>query len=163
MKSLDKNKCYITRKMQKELWDKYYALDEEIKETTIAMGISDSIDSDLRENPEFMELRVKAMYTLPAQKRELFQKLNNVVIIEEMEEYKNFDGITVIMGSTVLLEIDGEEEQYTITGTEKGDLKNNILSAKAGLAEAILYHKIDDVVPFNDMIIKILKVEKADI
>ena len=119
------------------------------------------MDSDLRENPEFMELRVKAMYALPKQKKELYEKLKNVVIIDDMEEYKQFDGKTVIMGSVVTLDIDGDTEVYTILGTEEGDVENGIINVNAGLAQAIIYHEVGEVIPFNGMTIKILKVEKA--
>lgn len=157
-----KNKVfYLTKKGEKTLWDKYYSIQEEYNKTTLAMGVSDSIDSDLRENPEFMELRVKAMYSLPREKQNIYAKLRNVIIIEEMEEYKNFDGETVIMGSIVTLDIDGEEEIYTIVGTEEGDLNNNSMSENAGLSQAILYHKVGDKILFNGMKIVIKKVEKA--
>lgn len=161
MKTLDKDVCYTTRKGEEELWRRYHSIDEEIKKTTLAMGVSDSIDSDLRENPEFMELRVKAMYALPNQKSELFQKLRKVIIIEDMEEYKNFDGETVIMGSAVTLDFEGEEETYTTLGTENSDVDNNILSAHAPLMEAILYHKVGEIINFNGMEVKIKKVEKV--
>lgn len=161
MRKIEDGVCYITRKGEEKLWEKYNSIEEEYVKTTQAMRVSDSMDSDLRENPEFMELRVKAMYALPKQKKELYEKLKNVVIIDDMEEYKQFDGKMVIMGSVVTLDIDGDTEVYTILGTEEGNVENGIINVNAGLAQAIIYHEVGEVIPFNGMILKILKVEKA--
>lgn len=156
------SRFYISRKGEQALLEEYYGIDDEIKKTTRAMGVSDSMDSDLRENAEFMELRVKAMYTLPNRKRSLYEKLKSRVIIEDMEEYKNFDGKTVIMGSVVTLQIDGDIETYTILGTDEGDINKDILAENAALTQAIMSHKVGDTIPFNDMEIKILDIRKKD-
>jgi len=163
MKNLNNEVFYISRKGEEALLKEYYGIDDEIKATTRAMGVSDSMDSDLRENAEFMELRVKAMYTLPGKKRELHEKIRNKVIIEDMEEYKNFDGTKVIMGSTVTMRRDGEVETYTILGTNEGDISQNILSESAPLVRAIMNRKVGEVVPFQDIFIEILEIKKAEL
>ena len=84
------------------------SIDAEIQQTINEMGKSAKRDNDLRENPEFMELRVKAMHTLPTKKEKLCWKVKNAVIIEETPEYLNFDGNTVIVGSTVTFTMEGE-------------------------------------------------------
>ena len=101
------------------------------------------------------------MYSLPREKQKIYNRLRNTVIIEEMEEYKNFDGETVIRGSVVTLEIDGEIEVYTIAGTEESDLDNCVLAENTNLARAILHHKNGDKIPFNGMEIIVKKIEKA--
>ena len=65
---------YLTRKGERALREKYDSIQDEYNKTTLAMGISDSIDSDLRENPEFMELRVKLCI--------LYQEKNRKYIID---------------------------------------------------------------------------------
>ena len=80
-------------------------LEEEMALTEKKMGESVKRDNDLRENPEFLELRVKAMYTLPAKKQELLSIVKNALILEESEEYQNFDGSTVIIGSKSLQKV----------------------------------------------------------
>mgnify|MGYP001066017758 CR=1 FL=1 len=62
----------------------YESIDLEIQKTLKKMGESAKRDNDLRENPEFMELRVMAMHTLPAQKEELYWKIKKAVIIEKI-------------------------------------------------------------------------------
>lgn len=136
------------------------SIDAEIQQTINEMGKSAKRDNDLRENPEFMELRVKAMHTLPAKKEKLCWKVKNAVIIEETPEYLNFDGNTVIVGSTVTFTMDGEEEKYTILGTTEGDWKNGIIACDTMLAETMLGKHVGDTFDCNSMIGTIKKVEK---
>ena len=44
-----------------KLCEEYHSMDQKITDTQRKMGESAKRDNDLRENPEFMELRVKAM------------------------------------------------------------------------------------------------------
>lgn len=163
MNNLFDNAFYATRKGYEILEKEYYSITDEYKATTRAMGKSDEMDSDLRENPEFMELRVKAMYELPNKKRQLFERMKNCIIIEEMEEYKNFDETKVIRGCTVDLKIDEEIETYTILGTSEGNLEKNILSESAPIVRAILGKNVGNTVQFNDSIIQILAVKKFEL
>ena len=123
------------------------------------MGKSAKRDNDLRENPEYMSLRVKLMYELPQKKKRLYESCKNSIIIEDMEEYKNFDGTTVIIGSEVQLLIDGEEECYKILGNCEGGLEETI-SCVAPLAQAILNKRVGDKIKFRDMQICILAVKR---
>ena len=70
----------ISKKGYEKLCEEYHSMDQKITDTQRKMGESAKRDNDLRENPEFMELRVKAMYTLPAEKEQLYKKylLNNI-------------------------------------------------------------------------------------
>ena len=117
----------------------------------------------MRENPEFMELRVKAMYELPKKKKGLWNKYNSAIVIEETDEYKNFDGDTVIRGCRVKININGNEEcEYEIKGSEEGDINNNILSCDAPITQVLLGRRRGEKIEFNDMKIEILKVMKVD-
>lgn len=153
-------KEYISRKGHEELYQRYLEIDKQIQDTMRKMGESAKRDNDLRENPEYMELRVQAMYTLPQHKENLFTRYQNAVIIEETEEYKNFDGNTVIMGTKVKLLIDGEEEEYEILGNKEGNLKLSILSCEAPIAKAVIQKHLKETIQFNGMEISILAIEK---
>lgn len=153
-------KEYISRKGHEELYQKYLEIDKQIQDTMKKMGESAKRDNDLRENPEYMELRVQAMYTLPQQKENLFTRYQNAVIIEETEEYRNFDGKTVIMGTKVKLMIDGEEEEYKILGNKEENFKLSILSCDAPIAKAVIHKHLKETIKFNDMEISILSIEK---
>ena len=99
---------YVTKNGYDKLYENYLNVDNEIIEANRMMGESAKRDNDLRENPEFMGLRVKAMYELPAKKQSLWDKYNSAIIIEETEEYVNFDGNTIIRGCVVKINIDEE-------------------------------------------------------
>lgn len=152
---------YITKNGYKKLYEDYLNIDKEITEVNKMMGESVKRDNDLRENQEFMELRVRAMYELPAKKKSLWDKYNSAIIIEETDEYKNFDGNTVIRGCLVKIDIDEEEEcEYQIKGSDEGDISNDILSCDAPMIQFLLGHKVGETVIFNNMKINILAVER---
>lgn len=154
---------YYTKEGFERLKREYEQTEDEINDTTKLMGKSDEMDSDLRENPEFMELRVKAMYGIPNKRRALAEELSrNIVIIEDSDEYKNWDMNTVIRKCKVSVSIDGEPtEEYTILGHNEGNIHENILSCEAPLVLSMLGHKIGESVEFNGMKIDILNVGKV--
>lgn len=151
---------YISQNGYLKLYQEFLGISNQIGEINKKMGESAKRDNDLRENPEFMELRVKAMYELPRKRDELWQKYNAAIIIQEMQEYKQFDGTDVIIGAKVTLEFNGEECTYVILGNDEGDLENNILSCEAPLSKAIINRKEGEIIQFGKNTIKILKVEQ---
>lgn len=152
---------YVTREGYQKLYDEIGLQDILHDEIEKEMGRSVKRDNDLRENPEYMELRVKAMYAIPAQKRELLLKYQSAVIIEDTPEYINWDGETVIRKCKIVINYDGDEEVYTILGSNEGDFQNGILSCESPLVLALLGKKVGDVIDFNGSIIKIVSVKKA--
>lgn len=152
---------YISRKGYAELYQTYLDFDNQIAQYQKEMGESAKRDNDLRENPEYMALRVKVMYTLPEQKKIAYERYRNAIIIEDSEEYKNFDGTTIIKGTQVRLLIDGKEKIYTLLGSNEGNLKQNIISCDSPIAKALLSKKVGESIKFNNMEIVILSVKKA--
>lgn len=150
----------ISRAGLVKLKAEFEAIDAEIQKTLNEMGESAKRDNDLRENPEFMELRVKAMHTLPAQKEKLYWKIKEAIIIEETREYQEFDGTTVIVGAIVTFTMDGAEKKFTILGSTEGDFKNNIIACDAPLAQGMLGKHVGDVFSFNSRTIVIKKIER---
>ncbi len=153
-------KFYVTREGYEQLYNEISNIDKKHDDVEKKMGESVKRDSDLRENPEYMALRVEAMYGIPKMKQELVLKLQNSVIIEETEEYINWDGKTVIRKCDVDLLIDGEVESYKILGSNEGSLKDGILSCDAPMVTSILGHKVGETVEFNGMKIFIDNVSK---
>ncbi len=149
---------YLTRAGKQKIDQEYLNIDKEIMQTHKLMGESAQMDNDLRENPDFMALRFKAMYELPQKKKTLSELCQNAIIIEDMDEFKKFDGVTVIMGVTVTINFDGEKEIYHIVGTNEGDLQNNSISENSPIAQAILGKKVGETVQFRGMDITILSV-----
>ena len=156
------NMYYITRKGYEKLQKEYMEIDQELIELNKKMGESVKRDNDLRENQEFMQLRVQAMYDLPAKKKSMAEKCNNVCIIEDMDEYKNFDGKKVIIGSKVKLDFDGDICEYTILGADEGNIDEDVLSCEAPIAKELLGKEMGDEVLFHNEIIRILDVKRMD-
>lgn len=152
---------YITKKGYEQLYQDFLKTEYQINEIYRKMAESAKRDNDLRENSEFMELRVQAMYTLPEQRKQLFQRYQEAIIIEETDAYKNFDGKKVIMGSKIRLIINGSEKNYTILGNHEGNLKESILSCESPLAQELIGKKIGETVSFNGRKIKIISVERV--
>ena len=150
----------ISRKGYEKLCKEYHLMDQKIIDTQRKMGESAKRDNDLRENPEFMELRVKAMYTLPAEKEKLYKRMHDCMIIEECEFYKSFDGSKVIPGSKVVYDIDGETETLTILVDNESDLDNDIISAATPMAKALIDKHINETIDFNGMKIIIKSIER---
>lgn len=157
-----KNKYYVTKEGYEKLYNDINLMDKLHDEVEKKMGESVKRDNDLRENPEYMSLRVEAMYGVPNQKKELMMKYLNAIIIEDTEEYINWDESTVIRKCDIELEIDGELEKYTILGSNEGDLEKGILSCEAALVKSILGKKIGETTIFNGMQITIKKVSKIE-
>lgn len=154
---------YYTKEGFEKLEREIAQIDEEYVNTTLKMGVSDSLDSDLRENPEFMDLRVKAMYGLPALKAQLIKDKNNAIIIEDTEEYLNWDGESVSRKCKITILVDDdEEEEYTILGANEGNIKENILSCEAPLVLALLGHRVGEIVNYNGLNIQIESVKKIE-
>lgn len=150
----------ISKKGYEKLCADYQLMDQKIIDTQRKMGESAKRDNDLRENPEFMELRVKAMYTLPAEKEKLYKRIHNCTIIEECDFFKTFDGSKVIPGSKVVCDIDGEIESLIILGDNESDLDNDIISSTSPMAKALIGKHINEVIELNGMTIVINSIEK---
>lgn len=150
----------ISKKGYEKLCEEYQLIDQKIIDAQKEMGESAKRDNDLRENPEFMELRVKVMYTLPAEKKELYKRIHDCTIIEESEFFKTFDGSKVIPGSKVVCDIDGETEILTILGDRESDLDNDIMSSAAPMAKALIGKHINELIEFNGMEIIIKSIER---
>lgn len=150
----------ISKKGYEKLCHEYSMIDEKISNTQREMGESAKRDNDLRENPEFMELRVKVMYTLPAEKENLYKRIHNCMIIEDSDFFRDFDGTKVIPGSKVTYQIDDETEIFTILGDNESDLNNQVISCSSPLAKALIGKHINENIEFNDMHIIIKSIEK---
>ncbi len=151
---------YITRKGYEKLYQDFLQMESKIIEAHKKMGESAKRDNDLRENSEYMDLRVQAMYSLPEKRKQLFQRYQTAIIIEETDDYKKFDGTKVIIGSKVQLIFDGYEEEYTILGNEEGNLDEDIISCESPLAQVLIGKKVGETIDFNGISIKIISVKR---
>lgn len=105
---------------------------------------------------------VSSFYLEPGKKRELQKELVNATIIEETEEYLNWDQNTVIRMCKVGFTMNGKMQEYTILGKNEADIPNKILSCDAPLVLALLGHSVGDTLIFNNREIFIDNINPVD-
>lgn len=142
------------------------AILKELERQQGVMGWHADMDKDLRENPGFMQTRVKLTYELPYRLRELTEIIKKCKIIEDLEEYKNFDFKMVRIGARVGLQFEnGETVFYTILGYGESDTEKNFVSYFTPFAAALLGKSVGDEVELNSPSgvkkAKIISIEKG--
>lgn len=150
---------YLSKKGKKILEDRIDKVEKEIIETYKQMGESTKIDNDLRENPEYNDLQNKVSYKLPLEKKQLKETLNNALIIEEQDFYKNFNGNEVVIGTRVTLLYNGNKETYSIVGYGEEDPFENIISYNCDFAINLIGKKINEEYKYKNACIKVLDVK----
>lgn len=97
-------------------------------------------------------------------KQELGNNIKKAVIIQDMEEYLNFDENEkrVILGSKVTVRYAGDEpETFVLGGSEVNHIKEKgVVSAKTEFTNTIFGKRIGDIVELNNTTIEILDIEK---
>ncbi len=113
---------------------------------------------DLRENSEYKMAR-EHDETLSARRAQLQRELSQCEVIDFSKAPTDVVGI----GSVVTVEKDGKTQKCYIRGAWDSDPDKNIYSYKTPIAQALLEHKVGDVVETNieghKTIWKILKIE----
>jgi transcription elongation GreA/GreB family factor len=138
---------YVTRKGLGLLIKKQKDMTEDLENSIRAMGHSASLDNDLRENPEFMQLRTKVTYELPRKMADLDNIIHLARLINESEYIQNRDFHEVLPGMEVELEAeDGEVRIHSILGYEEGDPDKGIVSYLSPVGKKLLHKEVGDEV-----------------
>lgn len=148
---------YVTRKGLTLLAQKQKNLVEDLEQSTRAMGNSASLDNDLRENPEFMQLRTKVTYELPSKIAELENVLRLAQVINDSEHIQKQDFHEVLPGVEVAMESDdGDLRIHSILGYEEGDPQKGIVSYLSPVGEKLLHKMVGDevVLPLRGKLIR---------
>ncbi len=139
----------MTNDIQYLSQEKYDELKEElnflkkIKKIEIANRIDEARQmGDLSENAEYHAAREEMGWTV-ARIREITSILDHSEIIT-----KNSSSFASI-GSTIFVEVNGKEKQYTITGPQEADPINGKISNESPLGLAFLGKKKGDVVEIS--------------
>lgn len=151
------NTYYVTRKGLGLLAKKQKDLFEDLEKSTRAMGHSARLDNDLRENPEFMQLRTKVTYEIPSKLAELENVMRLSRLIDDTEHIQNQDFHEVLPGVEVELESDdGELRVHSILGYEEGDPQKGIVSYLSPVGEKLLHKEVGDevVLPMRGKLIR---------
>jgi len=112
---------------------------------------------DIRENAAYDAAKHDQGF-IEGRIREIEELLKRVEVIEE----DGTDRSVVRIGSTVTIEIDGEEETYTIVGAVEAKPSAGRISNESPVGRALLGHRVGDVVtieaparPFSARIVRI--------
>lgn len=105
---------------------------------------------------------VSSIYLEPGKKKQLQEELSTAIIIEETDEFLNWDYNTVIRMCKVGFTMNGIKQEFTILGKNECDTFNKILSCEAPLVLALLGHSVGDTITFRDKTIYIDSVKAIE-
>jgi transcription elongation GreA/GreB family factor len=139
---------------------------DDLENSTRAMGHSASIDNDLRENPEFMQLRTKVTYQIPNELAEIDRILRAHILIDQQDLFQSDKLDEVIPGTQITLQPDDDTPplELIILGLGDGDPSRGIVSYLSPIAAAVLHHTIGDEVRLpgrGETIFEIQKIQHA--
>lgn len=106
---------------------------------------------DLSENAEYDAARDEQSF-VEGRIQELTEVLRHVKVIDKEINKANF----VVIGSTVVVDIDGEQDEFTIVGSLEADPINGKISNESPVGKALLGAKVGEVVEVSTPIVKTL-------
>lgn len=138
---------FLSRKGLDALHFQQSNLIDDLSESTRAMGRSASLDNDLRENPEFMQLRTRVTYEIPVKLAEIQAILNTHILIEKTEAVRANIFDEVLPGMDVEIESqEGETRKFSIMGYGEGNPTHGVISYLSPVGAALLYKEVGDEV-----------------
>jgi transcription elongation factor GreA len=136
---------YVSYVGMQRLMDQRKAIEQDIVDTQRKIGETTNLDNDLRENPEYMELAVRASATLPRKLIAINDVLSKCRIFED--GYKNKrDFTTISIGDRITVEKDNAIYTYIIGGYGDSDIEKGIIAYDTPLGKAFLGKKLNDIV-----------------
>lgn len=137
---------------------------EQLKENykNAIMNLSDERETKLSESGSFLHSRNELCNRFIYDSNKIKEKISKAQLIENTNEYKNWDNVTVIMKSEVEVDFGGEVETYKILGEGEACPTEYIISYESDLAKTLLGHKVGETIPFRGSNITILDVKKIE-
>lgn len=152
---------YISRAGHEKLMAELKMLEERKRDLSVEIGETRE-QGDLRENAGYHFAREKQSETL-RRISEIHDKLSSAKIIDDLNLPK--DEVTIGMKVTIVEVGTNDEYEYTLVGAEESDPAAGKISVHAPIAEGLLGHKVNEVVPVTlpggVTKFKILKIEFA--
>lgn len=145
---MENDKFYVTQEGYNELVREHEDLVQNVRQQVIVELQEARAQGDLSENADYDAAR-EHQAQVEARIRELETMIKNAEIIEESDgKRKKSKNAVVKLGSIVTLEdlSDHTQNTFSIVGSIEADPLNGKLSNNTPLAEAILDHKIGEVV-----------------
>lgn len=145
---MENDKFYVTQEGYNELVREHEDLVQNVRQQVIVELQEARAQGDLSENADYDAAR-EHQAQVEARIRELETMIKNAEIIEESDgKRKKNKNAVVKLGSIVTLEdlSDHTQNTFSIVGSIEADPLNGKLSNNTPLAEAILDHKVGEVV-----------------
>lgn len=145
---MENDKFYVTQEGYNELVREHEDLVQNVRKQVIVELQEARAQGDLSENADYDAAR-EHQAQVEARIRELEAMIKNVEIIAESDgKQKKSKNAIVKLGSVVTLKdlSDDTENTFSIVGSIEADPLNGKLSNNTPLAEAILDHKVGEVV-----------------
>ncbi len=139
--------AYYTRDGYKRLKNSLEELRVNLEKRLRQLGATEK-ENNLSESTEFIQERFNITYTYANERTKIMENINNAIIIEDTDEYRNWDGKTVSRKCIITIDYNGYKETYKILGYNDADPDNNILSNEAPIVKVLFGHKIGDFVDF---------------
>ena len=150
------NKFYVTKEGLGRVESEYERLRDFKRQKT--MGETPSILHSEEPNPEYLAFQ-EDMSLLDARLAEYENILQNTELIKRPQGEKQKE---VGIGATVILEMDGENDEFTIVGTLEADPSQKKISHDSPLGKGLLGAKVGDFVKVKASVVnhdcKILKI-----
>ena len=135
-----KNKTYLTPEGFRKLKEEYETLVSE-KYPAVAKRIQSARDMGiLDDNPEY-EAALNEQAFIKGRISELENLLKTAVIVEKPQDFS-----VVKIGSTVVVQVNDEVDEFTIVGKTEADPAKNRISNESPVGKALLGKKVGDEV-----------------
>ena len=148
------NKFYVTKQGLEKVQAEYEKLRDFKRQKT--MGETPNLLHSEDANPEYLAFQ-EDMSLLDARLAEYENILQNAELIQKPSKEKANE---VGLGTTVICEVDGERDEFTILGSLESNPSAGKISNESPVGRALLGHKAGDLVTVNSSVkvsYKILK------
>jgi transcription elongation factor GreA len=131
---------------------------KEVKRSEIIGRIKSAQElGDLSENAEYQSAKEDQSF-IEGRIQELETMIKSAKVVE-----RQHDSAFIGIGSTVMVDIEGDHMSYEIVGPTESDIENNKISSESPVGRSLLGHKKSDAVtvlaPGGEVIYKILEVK----
>ena len=156
------NTKIMSRKKYYSILDELNYWKNELNKTRKKIGETTSLDNDLRENPEYLQLTQDLQYKIPNKINQLNLLIKNVVIIDENYfKLKNSREGVSILDSVTLEDENGNLYNYIIVGYDETDINKGWVSYESPIISKILNKKVGYVFEFKDTEYEIVNIDKG--
>ncbi|MEK7061852.1 MAG: GreA/GreB family elongation factor [Patescibacteria group bacterium] len=151
---MEEKRFYLTKQKLKELEQEHESLVVFERSKTIEEAPKVLESEDL--NPEFLSFQ-EDMSLLRSRIMELENILNNHELIKNpSKQSQNMIGL----GARVLVSIDGEKDEFLITGTLEANPSLGKISNESPVGKALMGHKVGEEVVISSPIKTVYKIKK---